>query len=95
MQRAVGSFGLSGLDRLLCFMIVKELQNFQRLINRQVLRDKNWMEYFGSLTRSLNPLQGLVGKLESWHLLTTVSASRTALENVDHNYIYINKKFMI
>ena len=59
-QRAVGSFGLSGLDRLLCFMMVRELQNFQRLLQRQVLKDKNWVDYFSQVTRTLNPLQGLV-----------------------------------
>lgn len=62
IHRAVGSFGLSGLDRLLCFMIVKELQNFQRLVQRQVLKDKTWLEYFSILTRTLNPLQGTIAQ---------------------------------
>ncbi|XP_071117463.1 WASH complex subunit 5-like [Haliotis cracherodii] len=60
LHRAVGSFGLSGLDRLLCFMIVKELQSYQMQIMRGVFRDKNWMEFFGSVTRTLNPLQGTI-----------------------------------
>ena len=72
----MGSFGLSGLDRLLCFMMVRELQNFQRLLHRQVLKDKNWLEYFGQITRMLNPLQGLVCEFVS--LLKAYSpASRT------------------
>lgn len=67
IHRAVGSFGLSGLDRLLCFMIVKELQNFQTSLKRHVLKDKSWMDYFSQLTRSVNPLQGLIGQPQKFY----------------------------
>ena len=36
LQNGVGTFGLTGLDRFLSFMIVKELQNFQRVFHRAV-----------------------------------------------------------
>ncbi|KAL3869501.1 hypothetical protein ACJMK2_042174 [Sinanodonta woodiana] len=64
IQKAVGTFGLTGLDRLLCFMIVKELQNYQMMIQRQVLmaRDKSWLVVFGEIAKSLSPLGGLVGQ---------------------------------
>ncbi|ESP05218.1 hypothetical protein LOTGIDRAFT_180993 [Lottia gigantea] len=62
IHRAVGSFGLSGLDRLLCFMIVKELQNFQLNLQRGVIRDKSWLEFFSLYTKLLQPLQGTVNQ---------------------------------
>lgn len=63
LQRSVGTFGLTGLDRLLCFMIVKELQNYQVLINRSVLnpKDKSWLEALSSFSKLVQPVKGIVG----------------------------------
>ena len=63
LQRSVGTFGLIGLDRLLCFMIVKELQNYQILMNRTVLnpKDRSWLEALGSFVKIVQPVRGLVG----------------------------------
>ncbi|XP_077866142.1 WASH complex subunit 5-like [Saccoglossus kowalevskii] len=60
VQRSIGTYGLTGLDRLLSFMIVKELQNFATILNRGVLRDKAWLEFLGTTMKSLNPVKGLV-----------------------------------
>ena len=38
IQDTLGTFGLNGLDRLLCFMIVKELQVIGRLVGSYSLR---------------------------------------------------------
>ncbi|XP_077991105.1 WASH complex subunit 5-like [Glandiceps talaboti] len=68
VQNSIGTCGLTGLDRLLCFMIVKELQNFLTILNRGVLRDKAWLEFLSNLLKSLNPVKGLVdnpGKMYS------------------------------
>lgn len=62
LQKAVGSFGLNGLDRLLSFMIVRELQNFQILLQKGILRDKNAYEMISSLSKSLHPIRGLVNQ---------------------------------
>ncbi|XP_071483871.1 WASH complex subunit 5-like [Diadema antillarum] len=60
LQQSIGTYGLTGLDRLLCFMIVRELQNFLTIIEKGVLRDKAWLEMFGSLMKSLNPVKGII-----------------------------------
>ncbi|XP_034278182.1 WASH complex subunit 5 [Pantherophis guttatus] len=60
IQNTLGTFGLNGLDRLLCFMIVKELQNFLIMFQKIVLRDKGVHEALKSLMRSVSPLKGLV-----------------------------------
>ncbi|XP_076082010.1 WASH complex subunit 5-like isoform X2 [Mytilus galloprovincialis] len=63
LQRSVGTFGLTGLDRLLCFMIVKELQNYQVLLNRTVLnpKDKTWLDLLNNFAKQLNPVKGIIG----------------------------------
>ncbi len=61
LQKSVGTWGLTGLDRLLCFMIVQELQNFLVVLQRGVLRDKVWIDMLAGFNRTLNPVQGIVG----------------------------------
>lgn len=60
-QRAVGSWGLSGLDRLLCFMIVQEFQNFIGSLDKMIKKDKSWDEAFTKLMKDLSPLSGAPG----------------------------------
>ena len=62
MQKSVGTWGLTGLDRLLCFMIVQELQNFLIGLQRLVLKDKVWMDLLTGLARTLIPIEGVIGK---------------------------------
>jgi WASH complex subunit strumpellin len=58
LQNAVDIFGLSGLDRLLCFMIVQQLQWFLRYFNRELLKTKQY-------TDLLFQFMKLVGTTES------------------------------
>ncbi|XP_053571918.1 WASH complex subunit 5 [Bombina bombina] len=60
IQDSLGTFGLNGLDRLLCFMIVKELQNFLRLYQRLFLKDKTALETLRALQKVVSPLKGIV-----------------------------------
>lgn len=62
LQQSIGTYGLTGLDRLLCFMMVRELQNFLTIIEKGVLRDKAWLEMFGGLMKSLNPVKGIISE---------------------------------
>ena len=62
IQKSVGTWGLTGLDRLLCFMIVQELQNFLVGLQRLVLRDKTWMDLLAGLNRTLAPIEGIICK---------------------------------
>ncbi|XP_010788441.1 WASH complex subunit 5 [Notothenia coriiceps] len=61
IQNTLGTFGLNGLDRLLCFMIVKELQNFLTMIQRTILKDKAVVDVFKAILYAVNPVQGIVG----------------------------------
>uniref|UniRef100_A0A673CVP6 WASH complex subunit 5 n=1 Tax=Sphaeramia orbicularis TaxID=375764 RepID=A0A673CVP6_9TELE len=61
IQSTLGTFGLNGLDRLLCFMIVKELQNFLMMIQKTILKDKAVVDVFKAMLAAVNPVQGIVG----------------------------------
>uniref|UniRef100_A0A8D0HRZ0 WASH complex subunit 5 n=1 Tax=Sphenodon punctatus TaxID=8508 RepID=A0A8D0HRZ0_SPHPU len=60
IQDTLGTFGLNGLDRLLCFMIVKELQNFISMFQKVVLRDRAVQEALKALMNVVSPLKGIV-----------------------------------
>uniref|UniRef100_A0A3B5K3X2 WASH complex subunit 5 n=1 Tax=Takifugu rubripes TaxID=31033 RepID=A0A3B5K3X2_TAKRU len=60
IQNTLGTFGLNGLDRLLCFMIVKELQNFLIMLQKTILRDKAAVDVFKLMLGAANPIQGIV-----------------------------------
>ena len=60
LEDSVGTWGLTGLDRLLCFMIVQELQNFIRSLQRSLLNDKTWLEFFAVFTKSLGPVSSTI-----------------------------------
>lgn len=61
LHRAVGSFGLSGLDRLLSFMIVKELQSLTAVV-QSLFVQKESSDTLDSFMRQLTPLDGVIGK---------------------------------
>ncbi|XP_044148704.1 WASH complex subunit 5 [Bufo gargarizans] len=60
IQDSLGTFGLNGLDRLLCFMIVKELQNFLRLYQRVILKDRTAQETLRALQKVVSPIKGII-----------------------------------
>uniref|UniRef100_A0A8C0DSY1 WASH complex subunit 5 n=1 Tax=Balaenoptera musculus TaxID=9771 RepID=A0A8C0DSY1_BALMU len=60
IQNTLGTFGLNGLDRLLCFMIVKELQNFLSMFQKIILRDRTVQDTLKTLMNALSPLKSIV-----------------------------------
>lgn len=60
LQKSVSTPGLTGLDRLLSFMIVKELQGVLRSLEKGMVKDKSWQELLTNLAASLQPVDGLV-----------------------------------
>lgn len=77
IQRAVGSFGLAGLDRLLCFMIVKELQTLLNLMRRTIVnpKDKSLYDLMNGFSKTLNPIKGLVAQAQKQyaHMISKTS----------------------
>ncbi|UYV65164.1 KIAA0196 [Cordylochernes scorpioides] len=62
IQKTVGTPGLTGLDRLLSFMIVTELQGATRTMEKKVLGDKFWQDTLTSLNTAIQPLAQIVGR---------------------------------
>lgn len=64
LQKSVGSFGLAGLDRLLCFMIVKELQTFQSMCTRLLnnAKDRQYHDLLDSFSKGLGNAKAVVGQ---------------------------------
>ncbi|XP_067001738.2 WASH complex subunit 5 [Anabrus simplex] len=60
ITKSVGTAGLTGLDRLFSIMIVTELQNYLNALQKGVLKDKNWLEMFTSVSKGLSPTTSLV-----------------------------------
>ncbi|XP_051058605.1 WASH complex subunit 5 [Phodopus roborovskii] len=60
IQNTLGTFGLNGLDRLLCFMIVKELQNFLSMFQKIILRDRTVQDTLKTLMNAVSPLKSIV-----------------------------------
>ena len=74
LQHTVGTWGLTGLDRLLCFKIVQELQNFTRFLVLRVLKDKTYMDLFNKLSTELEPVTSLISNV-AWFCVVLSPAS--------------------
>lgn len=68
IQNTLGTFGLNGLDRLLCFMIVKELQNFLSMFQKIILRDRTVQETLKTLMNAVSPLKSIVANSSKVYL---------------------------
>ncbi|XP_052017747.1 WASH complex subunit 5 [Apodemus sylvaticus] len=68
IQSTLGTFGLNGLDRLLCFMIVKELQNFLSMFQKIILRERTVQETLKTLMSAVSPLRSIVANSSKVYL---------------------------
>ncbi|XP_065218583.1 WASH complex subunit 5 [Planococcus citri] len=58
IKNSIGVSGLTGLDRLICFMIVTKLQNLLDTLRKEVIRDKMWTDLFTNAMNTFsNPSQ--------------------------------------
>lgn len=62
LQKSVGTFGVTGLDRLLSFMVVRELQHFLGILQHGILKDHSWLALFNGILDSLEPLAGTISQ---------------------------------
>eukprot|EP00048_Salpingoeca_helianthica_P015709 m.228184 g.228184 ORF g.228184 m.228184 type:complete len:1164 (+) comp17418_c0_seq1:49-3540(+) len=76
MQEAVGSFGLTGLDRFFAFMVVKELQSFQRAYTKLVKQDKGVLTLLGEADKVLSPHTAIPDSKDKVYNAVTQKAAR-------------------
>lgn len=67
INKSIGIAGLTGLDKLLSFMIVTEIQNLLGALHKGVLKDKAWLEMFGTVCKGLAPTTGVVSNPARWY----------------------------
>lgn len=84
LQKSVGSFGLAGLDRLLCFMIVKELQTFHSMCTRLLnnAKDRQYHDLLDSFSKGLGNVKAVVGQYY-WGLFCFVCLVFLLFKNCD------------
>ncbi|XP_037498148.1 WASH complex subunit 5 [Rhipicephalus sanguineus] len=77
LQKSVGTPGLTGLDRLLSFMIVKELQGVLRSLEKGMVKDKSWQELLANMSKNLQPVDGIVQNVGRTYSAALTKVSKT------------------
>ena len=60
VRNSIGTPGLLGLDKLLSFMLVKELQNFVAFLTKNLYKDANVVKMVSELAKTISPLKQLL-----------------------------------
>lgn len=60
MQEAVDIFGLSAVDRLFCFMIVRELQNFLKYLQRNLMKTDSFVKQLKMFVKATEDPNALI-----------------------------------
>jgi len=68
LQEAVDIFGLSALDRLFCFMIVRELQTFLKYFQRGLMGSQAFMKQLETFSGTLGDPQRLLRMSHDLHV---------------------------
>ncbi|KAL0270980.1 UNVERIFIED_CONTAM: hypothetical protein PYX00_008233 [Menopon gallinae] len=76
ITKSVQTPGLMGLDRLLSFMIASELQNFFRTLDKEIFRDKIWLQMFSDISKSLSPNVDLISNPAKFYVQQTSRVSK-------------------
>ncbi|KAL3192578.1 hypothetical protein MRX96_058992 [Rhipicephalus microplus] len=77
LRKSVGTPGLTGLDRLLSFMIVKELQGVLRSLEKGMVKDKSWQELLANMSKNLQPVDGIVQNVGRTYSAALTKVSKT------------------
>jgi len=62
IQEGLGTYGLCGLDRLFSFMIVRELQQFIRIVRGSIVQSNEWLSLLSEFTQRITPHRRVVGE---------------------------------
>ena len=56
LMKSIGIYGLTGVDKLICFMLVKEIADFVKMFRRVVIHNRVVEQYLLRLAGELHPL---------------------------------------
>ena len=60
IEKAVGTFGMSGLDRLLGLQATSILQKIVGVMDTNVFKDRAWFDLLDNMSNSLNPIENVI-----------------------------------
>ncbi|XP_054154297.1 WASH complex subunit 5-like isoform X2 [Oppia nitens] len=60
MMKSIGTAGINGLDRLISFMIVTEIQNIMQYLDRNFTKDKHWPQILLEINENLGTTDGKI-----------------------------------
>lgn len=63
LESAIGTYGMSGLDRLLGLQATALLQKIIGVMEATIFRDKGWIELLQNLSNSLNPIENVIAQV--------------------------------
>ena len=63
VDSAVGTFGMTGLDRLLGLEATGILQKIIGVMEATIFKDRSWIELLENLSNSLNPIENVIGQV--------------------------------
>ncbi|XP_014242799.1 WASH complex subunit 5 [Cimex lectularius] len=55
LMKAIGVPGLVAVNKIICFIITKQLQNLVNFLSKEASNNKAWSDIFGNLSKSLSP----------------------------------------
>merc|ERR1719210_1212299 len=60
LEKAIGTFGMTGLDRLLGLQATTVLQKIVGVMETNVFKDKTWFDLLENMFNSLNPIENVI-----------------------------------
>ncbi|XP_055343798.1 WASH complex subunit 5-like [Paramacrobiotus metropolitanus] len=75
LQHALGVPGLAGLDRLYSFMIVRELQSLQKILD-DLLKERTWVAHYQGLSKMLGTGQNTIPQAVKFYAQATSKGAK-------------------
>ena len=63
LEKAIGTFGMTGLDRLLGLQATTVLQKIVGVMETNVFKDKTWFDLLENMSNSLNPIENVIAQV--------------------------------
>ena len=60
MMKSIGTAGINGLDRLISFMILTELQSILQYLDRNFTKDKVWPQMLLDINENIEAIDGKI-----------------------------------
>ena len=73
LENAIGTFGMTGLDRLIGLQSTTVLQKIVGVMETNVFKDKTWFDLLENMSNSLNPIENVIAQVSVIHKSERIS----------------------